>query len=66
MMEFTRETADAQLKQLVDEGRWEEALAVCRRMAQELHSQCRRLLWRLLPRAQNSPLHAAGHASARQ
>ena len=37
-MSFTKEAAEAQVEQLVDEEKWEEALALCRRAADELHT----------------------------
>ena len=36
-MSFTMEVAQAQIEQMIKEARWEEALVVCRRMADELH-----------------------------
>ena len=36
-MSFTKEQAEAQLEQLAEEKRWEEIVALCRRMADELH-----------------------------
>ena len=38
-MSFTMEQAEAQVEQLMEEGRQDEALAVCRRIADELHEE---------------------------
>ena len=42
-MSFTKEEAEAQVKQLMEEERWEEALLVYRRIGDELHEKPRRL-----------------------
>ena len=42
-MSLTKEQAVALLEQLIDEERWQEALLVCRRIADELHESPQRL-----------------------
>ena len=44
-MSFTKEDAEAQVRQLLKEKRWDKALLVCRRVADELHVDPQRLVW---------------------
>ena len=54
-MSFTKEEAEAQVSQLMEEQRWDEALQVCRRVVDELHvwpQQLAKVLYHVKPDAE--------------